>query len=203
MNIHLAELIERYPLLKDCAGDIERVFRVMEECFRSGGKVLLCGNGGSAADAEHWAGELMKGFRRARRIPDELRRGLRPELADNLQGALPAIPLTGFISLGSAYANDVDPDFAFAQMVWGLGREGDVLVGISTSGNARNVNYALETASALGMKTVGLTGRDGGRMSGIADVCVMVPAETVHIVQEYHLPVYHCLSAMLEDRFFG
>jgi len=202
MNIYIENLLNRYPVLEDCAVDIERAFSLMSECYRTGGKVMICGNGGSAADAEHWAGELMKGFLKKRSLSTEIKRNFNPELAENLQGALPTIPLTGFLSLTTAFANDVNSDFLFAQMVWGLGKENDILIGISTSGKSRNVLYALQTASALGMKTIGLSGRDGGAMVNMVDVCIRVPKTKVHQVQEYHLPVYHCLCMMLEEEFF-
>jgi len=202
MNIYIEDLLNRYPVLEDCAVDIERAFSLMCECYRAGGKVMICGNGGSAADAEHWAGELMKGFIKKRPLPAEIKRNLNPELAENLQGALPTIPLTGFLSLTTAFANDVNSDFLFAQMVWGLGKENDILIGISTSGKSRNILYALQTASVLGMKTIGLSGRDGGAMVDVVDVCIRVPKTKVYQVQEYHLPVYHCLCMMLEKEFF-
>ena len=202
MNGHVQELLNRYPRLSQCADDIEHAFSAMCTCYRGGGKVLICGNGGSAADAEHWAGELMKGFLKTRPLPEKKKKKLSPELAKHLQGALPTIPLTGFIALSTAYVNDVNPDFLFAQMVWGLGKKDDILIGISTSGNSKNIIYAVQTAAALEMKTIGLTGNDGGSLTDLVDVCIKVPAEGVHQVQEYHLPVYHCLSMMLENTFF-
>lgn len=203
MDEHIIDLVNRYPLLKNCADEIERAFSLMSDCYNAGGKVLICGNGGSAADAEHWAGELMKGFIDTRPLSDETRKKLGSELAENLQGALPTIPLSGFLSLATAFSNDVNSEFLFAQMVWGLGKENDILIGISTSGNSRNILYALQTASALGMKTIGLSGEKGSRMSDMVDVCIRVPGTEVHRIQEYHLPVYHCLCLMLEDTFFG
>ena len=202
MNIRITELLNRYPLLEDCAVDIELAYLLMHDCYLAGGKVLICGNGGSAADAEHWSGELMKAFLKERPLPAELQQKLGTELSKNLQLALPTIPLTGYISLSTAFANDVKPDMLFAQMVLGLGKAGDILIGISTSGNSINILHALQTASALEMKTIGLTGEKGGRMSDKVDVCIRVPATEVHQVQEYHLPVYHCISLMLEDTFF-
>ena len=202
MNHYIEDLLKRFPELVPCTPDIERAFSLMTECYRSGGKVLLCGNGGSAADAEHWAGELMKGFMQKRPLSSEMSKTLAPDLAEKLQGALPTIPLTGFLSLRSAFANDADPAYVFAQLVWGIGKDGDILVGISTSGNSVNIVHALETAASMEMKTIGLTGRDGGRIAGITDVCIRVPAEEVYRAQEYHLPVYHCLSLMLEKYFF-
>lgn len=202
INRHVTELLSRYPELDACAGDIQDAFEALRGCFRSGGKVLLCGNGGSAADCEHWSAELMKGFVSRRPLTDEWRSKLGEELGGRLQGGLPAIPLPSLTSLATAFANDVDPELVFAQGVWALGREGDLLVGISTSGNSRNVLRAAETARARGLVTVGLTGADGGRLAGLCDVTVRVPEESVHKVQQYHLPVYHCLCLMLEDEFF-
>ncbi|GAG34888.1 unnamed protein product, partial [marine sediment metagenome] len=171
--------------------------------YCSGGTLLLCGNGGSASDAEHWAGELLKGFRRNRPLTGQWLERLGPELGTKLQGALPAIPLTGFPALSSAYGNDVDSDYVFAQLVFGLGRAGDALVGISTSGGAGNVVLAMKVAAALGMRTVALTGRSGGEMAPLAEVSIRVPADETDRVQELHLPVYHTLSLMLEEEFFA
>ena len=165
--------------------------------------MLVCGNGGSAADAEHWAAELLKGFVSRRPLSPDARKGLTSRLAEGLQGALPTIPLTGFLSYRTAFANDVDPDLVFAQLVWALGRPGDVLAVLSTSGESTNVCRAAEVASAREMKVLALTGEAGGQLSRLADVCIRVPARQTHLVQEYHLPVYHCLSLMLEDEFFA
>jgi D-sedoheptulose 7-phosphate isomerase len=201
-HIHLDELIGRLPVLAACRTDVHRVFLVLRDAYRAQKKVLVCGNGGSAADAEHWAGELLKGFRSKRDLSAEDKAKLAPELAASLQGALPIIPLTGFSSLNTAFGNDVSPAFAFAQLVWGLGLPGDVFIGISTSGNARNVCAAAQTARARGLTTVGLTGDSGGALKALCDYTIRVPSQQTHLVQEYHLPVYHCLSLMLEDEFF-
>jgi D-sedoheptulose 7-phosphate isomerase len=203
MSLHLNNLLQRCPQLTDCALDVENIFTIMRDCFRNGGKLLLCGNGGSAADAEHWAGELLKGFGQKRPLNHVEKQGLPEALGLKLQGALPVIPLTGFVSLSTAFANDVDPDLIFAQLVWGLGRPGDLLIGISTSGNARNVCAAMNTAKARGMACVGLSGRTGGRLSPLCDVCLKVPADETYLIQELHLPIYHCLCLMLEDEFFA
>jgi D-sedoheptulose 7-phosphate isomerase len=203
VNRHLTDLIDRFPALAGCAEDIERAFALLRGCYAGGAKVLVCGNGGSAADAEHWAGELLKAFVGERPLPLEVRQRLSPKLAKGLQGALPTIPLTGFLSLRTAFANDVDPDLVFAQLVWGLGRPGDVLVALSTSGSSANVCAAVEAASARQMTTVALTGQDGGSLGELADVCIRAPARETHLVQEYHVPIYHCLSLMLEDEFFA
>jgi len=202
MNIFLADMLKSHPQLESCIDDMTDTFELMSECYRNGGKVLICGNGGSAADAEHWAGELMKGFLNHRPLSDESRKLLSDGLAENLQGALPTIPLTGFISFNTAFSNDNNAEYLFAQLVWGFGKKGDMLVGISTSGNSQNILLAIETARAMGMKTVGMTGRTGGDMAGNVDVSVKVPADKVHHIQELHVPVYHTLSMMLEEEFF-
>jgi D-sedoheptulose 7-phosphate isomerase len=202
VNKHLSRLVELHPALKVCTGDIEKAFEVMSDSFHEGGKALLCGNGGSAADCEHWAAELLKGFESKRPLDAALRERLGPSVADALQGALPAIPLTGFPCLASAFANDVRAELIFAQLVWGLGRKGDVLVGISTSGNTKNVCFAAQTAKAKGLMTVALTGQSGGRLAPLAQVAIRVPSDRTCEIQELHLPIYHCISLMLEDEFF-
>jgi D-sedoheptulose 7-phosphate isomerase len=202
MHPHIAQLIQRLPALEICAEQIEGAFSVMRDSYTGGGKLLLAGNGGSGADAEHWAGELLKGFLSKRRLGEIEREKMGDALADKLQGGLPAIPLTGFTALRTAWLNDCDPHYLYAQLVYALGRPGDVLVGISTSGNSKNVCHALDTAKKAGIKTIGLTGAGGGRVFEIADLTIRVPADRVHIIQEYHLPVYHTLCLMLEDAFF-
>jgi D-sedoheptulose 7-phosphate isomerase len=202
MNDHLANLLTRRPELDVCQDEISKIFLAVGHSLRNGGKLFLCGNGGSAADAEHWAGELLKGFAQKRPLTQKERDTLPENLRNKLQGALPAIPLTGFSSLSSAFANDVDPDLTFAQLVWGLGKPGDVLIGISTSGNATNVCAAMEVAKAKGMIRIGLTGRSGGKLLPLTDICLRVPASETYQVQELHLPIYHCLCLMLEDEFF-
>ena len=202
-NPHLHLLLERAPALVTCIPDIERAFEAMRESLSQEGKLLLCGNGGSAADADHWAGELLKGFCRKRPLDLEDQAKLPPEIGSRLQGALPAIPLTSFPGLTTAFANDVAPELIFAQLVWGLGNEGDVFVGISTSGNAKNVCAAAQTARARGLVTVGMTGLSGGQLKDYCDIMIQVPIQETYRVQEYHLPIYHCLSLMLEEAFFG
>ncbi len=207
---YIDELIERYPSL-ECAGeDIVSAYLVLEECFSNGGKLLIAGNGGSAADAEHIVGELMKGFKLPRRVASSFAERLinespelGPVLAGKLQGALPSIALNGHPSLTTAFVNDCDPLLCFAQQVNGYGREGDVLLAISTSGNSRNVLYAAVTARAKGMKVIGLTGASESRLSSLCDVTVKVPETEPYKVQELHLPVYHCLCLMLERKFWG
>lgn len=202
MNQRLSQLLQRAPALSSCIEDVQRAYEAMRDGFASGGKLLICGNGGSGADAEHWAGELLKGFGSKRLLGATAREKLGADLASQLQGALPVIPITGFLGLRTAWQNDCDPDYVYAQLVYGLGREGDVLVGISTSGNSRNVSHALETAHKLGLKTVALTGAGGGRAAQIADIAVRVPSCETYLIQEFHLPIYHTLCLMLEDEFF-
>ena len=197
-------------MLDACRKDIEAAFRLLVDCFTRGGKLLLCGNGGSAADCDHIVGELMKGYLKPRRLPPETRALLAeadpeigPGLGRSLQGALPAINLTAGAALLSAFGNDVKGEHAFAQAVYGHGRRGDVLFGLSTSGNAANVRAALCVARAMGLSTIGLTGEGGGKMAGRCDVMIAVPAKRTFEIQELHLPVYHCLCAMVEAHFFG
>ncbi len=207
---YIDELIERYPSLECTRENIVSVYLILEECFRNGGKLLIAGNGGSAADGEHIVGELMKGFKLPRRIDNSFAERLikespelGPVLAGKLQGALPTIALDGHPSLTTAFMNDCDPLLCFAQQVSGYGREGDVLLAISTSGNSRNVLYAAVTARAKGMKVIGLTGASESRLSSLCDVTVKVPETEPYKVQELHLPVYHCLCLMLERKFWG
>lgn len=205
----LDELLERYPSLAEKRENIIGVYKVLEQTYSNGGKLLVAGNGGSAADSEHIVGELMKAFIKPRKpevsLQDKLKsvdKKLGEVLADNLQGALPAIAVTGHVGLSTAYLNDCSPLLAFAQQVNGFGNVGDVFLGISTSGNSENILYALVTARAKGMKTVGLSGRDGGRMKEFCDEIIIVPEKETFKIQELHLPVYHALCLMLEERFF-
>ncbi|WP_409341451.1 SIS domain-containing protein [Paenibacillus sp. MBLB4367] len=208
MSSKLEACMTKYPELSECAEDIGRAFEAMRDCYRSGGKVLLAGNGGSASDCEHIVGELMKGFMSKRPVPQPMRERLSrfaeegEYLADRLQGALPAISLVSHTALATAYANDVAADMVFAQQVYGYGRPGDVLIGLSTSGNSRNVLHALQVAKALDMRTIGLTGRSGGRMTELCDVTIRVLHDCTPDIQERHLPVYHTLCMMLEEEFF-
>lgn len=206
----LGDLYIRYPVLGACAGDIEAALDALSACFRQGGKLLACGNGGSLADADHLVAELMKDFLSPRPLPPEARRRLEEEggrdgafLAEAIQGALPAISLGAHGALLSAFANDRAAEAAFAQQVFGYGRPGDVLVCFSTSGNSRNVVLAATAARARKLAVVGLTGRDGGRLADLCTVAVRVPAVETYRVQELQLPVYHALAAALEAEFFG
>lgn len=203
-------LIERYPQLAVCKGDIAKAYELIETCYAHDGKLLITGNGGSATDAEHIVGELMKGFKNPRKLSKEYADRLiaaNPELgktlAENLQGALPAIALGGHLALSTAYMNDCEPLLCFAQQVNGYGRAGDVFLGISTSGNSEDVLYAATVARAKGMPVLGLTGQKDSKLSAMADVCIKVPQTETFMIQELHLPVYHCLCLMLEEMFFG
>ena len=207
---HIDLLIERYPKLECCRDSIINAYMILEESYKNGGKLLIAGNGGSAADSEHIVGELMKAFNMPRKLSDDFKEKLINEnnelgvvLADNLQGALPAIALDGHLALTTAYMNDCEPLLCFAQQVNGFGKDGDVFLGISTSGNSKNVLYAAVCAKAKGMKVIGLTGEKDSKLSEIADISIKAPATMTYMVQEYHLPIYHCLSLMLEDKFFG
>lgn len=206
---YLEELLTRYPVLISVKDDIKEAYEILENCYKNGGKLLIAGNGGSCADAEHIVGELMKGFVKPRAVSAEFAEKLTgadsvrgKELADKLQGGLPAIALTGHPGLSTAYLNDVDGNLIYAQQTYGYGKEGDVLLGISTSGNSKNIMYAMTAAKAIGMKTIGLTGRDGGELKETADVSIVVPEKETFKIQELHLPVYHALCLMLEERFF-
>lgn len=203
---HIDDLIVRYPSLSICKDEIINSLYVLEECFQRGGKLLIAGNGGSAADALHIVGELMKSFVLPRKLEANLCQSIEVHsenaeyLKDNLQMALPAIALVCEIGLMTAYSNDAAPDLIFAQQVLGYGNKGDVFLGISTSGNSKNIIYAAEIAKAKGMKVVGLTGENNSNLSTIADVCIQVPAIDTYMVQELHLPVYHTLCLELEKR---
>ena len=206
---HIENLIARYPVLEEIRPSLVAALELLENCYSHGGKLLVAGNGGSCADAEHIAGELMKGFCKKRAVSPAFGEALRqvdPELGKmlsaSLEGGLPTVALSSQSSLASAVMNDTDPYGVFAQQVYGLGAEGDVFWGISTSGNSRNVLMAAVTAKAKGMRVLALTGAAGGRLSELADVCIRVPETETYMVQELHLPVYHCLCLLLEDRFF-
>lgn len=210
MKKYIDKLIERYPQLETCREDIERAYKILEKAYSLGRKLLVSGNGGSASDSEHIVGELMKEFKLKRKVyreqAEEMRK-ISPELgevlAENLQGALPAISLTGHSSLTTAFMNDSEPELIFAQQVNGYGKKGDVYLGISTSGNSRNVLYAAVTAKSKGLKVIGLTGQRENQLMRYADVCIRVPETETYKIQELHLPVYHCLCMMLEEKFFA
>ena len=210
IELHLNHLIDRYPKLIVSIEDIMKAYDLLEEAYSSGRKLLVCGNGGSASDSEHIVGELMKEFKLKRKVYSDhaaVLKEIDPELgqtlAEHLQGALPAISLTGHSSLQTAYMNDAVPELVFAQQVNGYGKPGDVFLGISTSGNSKNVLYAAVNAKAKGLKVIGLTGAKENKLMKYADVCIRVPETETYKIQELHLPVYHCLCLMLEDHFFG
>lgn len=206
----IEELVKRYPSLEVCKDDILAAHELLSEAYCNGRKLLVCGNGGSASDSEHIVGELMKEFKLKRKVFSEQAEALKEidselgqVLADNLQGALPAISLTGHSALQTAYMNDAVPELVFAQQVNGYGKPGDVFLGISTSGNSKNVLYAAVTAKAKGLKVIGLTGAKENKLMNFSDVCIRVPETETYKIQELHLPVYHCLCLMLEEKFFG
>ena len=217
MDEHLDDLIHRYPKLLSCRNDIARAYEAIAAAYRRGGKLLVCGNGGSAADSDHIVGELMKNFVVKRGLDPQLKSEIEGVAADlypdegaigagltgNLNGALPAIALTQHAALNFACINDNSADVTFAQQVLGLGAKGDVFLGITTSGNSKNVIYAAIVAKAKGLGTVALTGRDGGRIKSLVDVCVVAPEEETYKIQELHLPIYHALCLALERSFFG
>lgn len=206
----LRELFERYPALATSEQDVLAAYNAIKDCFAAGGKLLTAGNGGSAADAEHIAGELMKCFSKKRPLSPESRAALAKSdpvrgeaLADMLQETLPVISLTGHAALSTAVMNDSDAVAVFAQQVWGWGKAGDVLLAISTSGNAENLLLATAAAKARGMRIIALTGAEGGKLAPLADIAIRVPETVTYRVQELHLPLYHALCRMLEDHFFA
>lgn len=209
VELKLNELTERYPVLELQRENIKIAYHYIERCYSQKGKLLVAGNGGSAADAEHIVGELMKGFLKPRKVDSVFGNALMKadpelgqELVEKLQGALPAIALVDHVALSTAYLNDVAPLLGFAQQINGYGQNGDVFLGISTSGNSKNILYACVVAKAKGMKIVALTGRDGGKLKEFADVSIVVPATETYKIQELHLPIYHTLCLMLEEFFF-
>ena len=209
VEYRLEELVARYPALEVCKADIQGAFELLKASYRAGGKLLVAGNGGSAADSEHIVGELMKGFVKKRTLSQDIQTKIMeidPELGkslcENLQGALPAIALTGHTALSTAFLNDVDGKLSFAQQVFGYGMPEDCFLGITTSGNSGNILSAMVAAKAKGLKTIALTGRDGGKVKALADVSIIVPEQETFKIQELHLPVYHALCLMLEEAFF-
>ena len=204
------DLISRYPVLEACRTDLVAAVEAICEGYRTKHKLLVCGNGGSAADAEHIVGELMKGFLLPRKLDAAMQKKMQqvcPAEADyfmeNLQGTLPALSLVDEIGLNTAFANDQAPDLSFAQQLLGMGDEGDVLLGISTSGNSTNVIYAVQMAKVKGVKSIVLTGKKGGKLKPLADICICVPDDETFRIQELHLPVYHMLCIAAENEFFG
>lgn len=193
------ELIKRYPALEQIRDDIQKALDLMLTCYKNGGKILLCGNGGSAADCEHIVGELMKGFMSRREVTDER---IPQDLRCNMQGSLPAISLPSQSGIISAFSNDVAPDMVYAQLTYGYAKENDLLIGISTSGNSKNIVNAVKVAKAMGVKTMALTGENESLLSSLCDVTVKAPETETFKVQEYHLPIYHYLCAEVEKQLF-
>lgn len=206
---HFNRLFVDIPALGVCRSSVEQAFEILKACYDKGGKLLVCGNGGSAADSEHIVGELMKGFLLKRRLKEDSKKALINNfgeegryIADRLQGALPAISLVGQSALNTAFINDVDSKLMYAQQVYGYGKKEDVVIGISTSGNSENIINAFRVAKTFGIKTIGMTGSSGGKMKDLCDITICVPSKDTYKIQEYHLPVYHALCAMLESEFF-
>ena len=203
------QLLERYPALEECKDEIKKAADTVISCYENGSKVLLCGNGGSCADCDHIVGELMKGFLKRRPISEDVKADMKAaspllddELLAKLQCGLPAISLPSIAGLNSAFCNDVDPELIYAQSLFALAKKGDVLIALSTSGNAKNVFAAVKIAKALGVTVIGMTGRKGGLLRENADICIRVPEDETFMIQELHLPVYHYLCAEVEAGFF-
>ena len=196
------ELILSFDNLRMLEDEIRTSANLITESFSNGNKLLLCGNGGSCADCEHIAGEMVKQFAKERPLNPEIVEKLGPELSSELHGGLPALSLPSMIGFHTAFNNDNNPEFAFAQQVVAFGKANDVLWGISTSGNSKNVLHAVKTSKALGLKTIGLTGENGGKLSQIADITIKAPADNVARIQELHLPIYHAICAFVEDKMF-
>ena len=195
----MKELLDRYPCLVECRESIEKALEIIIDTYKNGGKILVCGNGGSAADSEHIVGELMKGFMKKREVTDER---IPERMRGCLQGALPAISLPSQCAVLSAFINDVEPEMMYAQLVLGYANENDLIIGLSTSGNSKNVVNAVELAKCLGVKTLSLTGRNESKLSELSDVTIRVPETETYKVQELHLPVYHYLCAETEKTLF-
>ena len=205
----LNEMISRYPALEYCKNDIREACRAVIDCYSNNGKLLLCGNGGSCSDADHIVGELMKSFEKKRPVDKNFKNSLKSVsgergafIADRLQNALPAISLNAHAALYSAISNDMDASLVFAQQIAGYGEKDDVLIAMSTSGNSQNIIDAAITSKAKGLTVIGLTGRTGGKMKQYCDIAICVPAASTPEVQEFHLPVYHTICKIVENKFF-
>ncbi len=203
------ELFQRYPKLKACEGDIDAAHKALIKCFKGGGKLMTAGNGGSAADSDHITGELTKSFLFKRPVDKKIATTLEKlygedgkKLSENLEGGLPAIPLTCMNASNTAFANDTDPKSSFAQLVNAIGMKGDVLLAISTSGNSENIVKAIMVAKAKGITSIALTGESGGKCKGLADICICAPEKETFKIQELHLPIYHALCTMVEADLF-
>ncbi len=210
MSYDISDLFNRYPELQLQQDNILKACSIFKETFKNDGTLFVCGNGGSASDAEHIAGELLKGFLKLRPIDKELRNKLETDyqeqgkfIADGLQNGLKTISLIGHPSLSTAFANDVNASLIFAQQLHVLGKKGDALLALSTSGNSDNVIKCMQLANVKGIKTVAMTGSGGGKCKELAECCIQAPSKETYIVQEYHLPVYHAICAVLEDEFYG
>lgn len=209
-GIMLEDLIRRYPILDCCRKQIELSYEILVDCLEAGGSVFVAGNGGSAADSDHIVGELQKGFILRRPLSETDKNTLLEldgengrYLADHLQYGLPAFSLMSQSALSSAVTNDLGGDLGPSQSLMALGRENDVFIGISTSGNSRNIALACQVAALKNIHVIGMTGKNGGKLGNISEVCIMVPETETYKVQELHLPVYHTLCMMLEKHFFG
>ena len=207
---HLELLIERYPALAVCESEIKRAIEAIIACYEKGGKLLLCGNGGSCADCDHIVGELMKGFLKKRPLDDSKKAEMREKCAElddatlsKLQSGLGAISLPSITALGSAFNNDVDPELTYAQATLALGKAGDVFIGLSTSGNAKNVAAAARVARGLGLVVIGMSGEGGGKLATLSDIAIRVPESETFKIQELHLPVYHAICAEVEEYFYS
>lgn len=210
MTGYLKKLIIDYPALAHLEHDVQEASELLVECYHSGGTIYTCGNGGSAADAEHIVGELMKGFHLKRNLnPDQIQEIARlypdeaTEIEQNLQEAIPAVSLVSSMALSTAFANDVNPDYVFAQQIYGLGRAGDILIAISTSGNSGNVVLAAKLAKVKDVRVIGLAGETGGKLQAHCDLTIKAPSADTAGIQEFHLPIYHCLCSMLEEAVFS
>ncbi len=207
---YMNELVARYPVLSECIDDIIQLVTSIVDAYYAGNKLLICGNGGSAADSEHIVGELMKGFHLKRPLSPDEKKLFHEKFGDdgiyiseNLQMAIPAISLTGHPCFSTAFQNDCDYQLVFAQQVYGYGKKGDLFLGITTSGNSRNVILAAMTAKLRGLKTAVLTGKEGGKIAGFSDICIKTPSSVTHEIQELHLPIYHAVCLQAEFEIFN
>tara|TARA_B100000242_G_scaffold293483_1_gene271766 strand:+ start:1312 stop:1947 length:636 start_codon:yes stop_codon:yes gene_type:complete len=196
------ELILGFQNLKGLENDVRKAANLITDSFKMSGKLLLCGNGGSCADCEHIAGEMVKQFAKERPLSPEIVEKLGKDLSNELHGGLPALSLPSMIGFHTAFNNDNNPEFAFAQQVVAFGKPNDILWGISTSGNSKNVIHAARTAKALGLKTIGMTGENGGKLGQITDIAIKAPADDVARIQELHLPIYHAICGFVENKMF-
>ena len=203
MSLIFDNLFVRFPVLEVCKDDILKAFNAVDGCYMNGGKLLCCGNGGSAADCDHLVGELMKGFLKHRPLNDDEKKNFDSSfVADTLQKGLPAISLCAHSALMTAFSNDELPSLVFAQQVYAYAAKNDVLVAFSTSGNSENVVYAAQAAKAAGIKSIAITGAKESKLSELCEICIRLPETETYKIQELTLPVYHCLAAMIEEKYF-